>query len=159
MEKMEQADQQKVIDELNRFVRGRYMGLHQYEQLILHAKDPQVKEMLQRFQKHAKLGTIKVVNRIKELGGEPIDGVGILGEVRLWMQKLKDKPERTIDILHEAYIGENKYGIHMSHEMVAGDLDEESKKIVDTVLEEDQKRVDELKKWLEAMRVMEPSTT
>ncbi len=80
MEKMEQADQQKVIDELNRFVRGRYMGLHQYEQLILHAKDPQVKEMLQRFQKHAKLGTIKVVNRIKELGGEPIDGVGILGK-------------------------------------------------------------------------------
>lgn len=33
--------------------------------------------------------------------------------------------------------------------MVAGELDRESKNVVDTVLEEDQKRVDELRRKLE----------
>lgn len=144
-------DQQQVIAELNRFLRGRYMGLHQYEQLILHAKDEQLKEMLQKFQKHAKLGAKKVADRIKQLGGEPVDGVGILGEIRLWMSKFNGYPTNTADILQDAYTGENKYGIHMSHEMVAGDLDEESTKLIDEILEEDQKRVDQIAHWLKAM--------
>jgi len=148
---------EKVIGELNRFLRGRYMGLHQYEQLILHCKNSQLKEMLQKFQKNAKLESKKVVERIRELGGEPVDGVGILGEIRLWMDKFQGHPERTIDILHDAYVGENKYGIHMSHEMVAGDLDEKSKQLIDQILEEDQKRVDQLKKWLDAMRETSPA--
>lgn len=146
-------DRQKVIDELNRFLRGRYMGLHQYEQLILRAKNPHLKEMLQKFQKHAKLGAKMVADRIRQLGGEPVDGVGILGEIRIWMEKFQVSPDRAIDILHDAYIGENKYGIHMSHEMVAGDIDEESKRIIDQILEEDQKRADQIKRWLEAMGV------
>ena len=68
------------------------MGLHQYEQLILHAKDEQLKETLQKFQKHAKLGAKKVADRIKQLGGEPVDGVGILGDIRLWMSKFNRYP-------------------------------------------------------------------
>ena len=129
------------------------MGIQQYEQLIHHAKDQQLKEMLQKFQKHAKLGAQKVADRIKQLGGDPVDGVGILGEIRLWMSKFKGYPTNTADILQDAYIGENKYGIHMSHDMVAGDLDEESTKLVDEILEEDQKRVDQMVKWLKSMNV------
>jgi len=150
---MDQDKKEKVIGELNRFLRGRYMGLHQYEQLIRHCKHPRLKEMLQKFQKSAKLETERIVERIKQLGGEPVDGVGILGEIRLWMDKLKGRPENTIEILHDAYVGENKYGVHMSHEMIAGDIDEESKRLIDRILEEDQKRADEIKKWLEAMKV------
>lgn len=149
------VDKEKIIGELNRFLRGRYMGLHQYEQLIHHCKNQQVKELLQKFQRNARLETQRVVERIKQLGGEPVNGAGLLGEIRIWMSKFKGRPEETVEILHDAYVGENKYGIHMSHEMIAGDIDEDSKKIIDQILEEDQKRVDELKKWLQALR--EPS--
>ena len=142
-------NKQHVIDELNRFLRGRYMGIHQYEQLIRHANDPQLQQLLQTFQAHAKMGTQQVAERIEQLGGKPADGVGVMGEIREWMQKLKGYPERSEDILHDALVGENKYGIHFSHRMVAGELDEESAKLIDTILEEDQKRADQLQRLLE----------
>lgn len=147
---MDQKETQRVIEELNGFLKGRYMGIHQYERLILHTEDPQVKEMLQNFQEHAKLGAQKIARRIQDLGGEAVDSAGVIGELRQWMQRFEKPPASTHDILHDAMIGENKYGIHFSHQMVAGDLDEESVKIVDTVLEEDQKRVDQLKAWLQS---------
>jgi len=79
----------------------------------------------------------------------PADGPGLMGEMQLWMQKFGDAPEDVRDILRDALVGENKYGIRFSHKMVAGELDRESKNVVDTVLEEDQKRVDELRRKLE----------
>jgi hypothetical protein len=82
------------------------------------------------------------------LGGKAVDGAGLIGEVQEWLQRFKESPQDPKEILHDALVGENKYGIHFSHKMVAGELDEESAKIVDTVLEEDQRRVDELKKLL-----------
>lgn len=147
---MNQKETKRVINELNGFLKGRYMGIHQYERLILHAKDPEVKGMLQTFQEHAKLGAQKIAKRIQDLGGEAVDSAGIVGEIRQWMQRFEKAPQESEELLHDALIGENKYGIHFSHQMVAGDLDEESVKIVDTVLEEDQKRVDQMKQWLES---------
>ncbi|MBR8660951.1 ferritin-like domain-containing protein [Brevibacillus sp. NL20B1] len=148
---MDEKQRQRVIRELNRFLQGRYMGIHQYEYLISHAKEPKVRELLQEFQQHAKLGAQKIAKRIQDLGGQAVDGVGVMGELREWMQTFREPPQNSRDILHDALLGENKYGIHFSHRMVAGDLDEESKRIVDTVLEEDQKRVDQLKKQLQLL--------
>jgi Bacterioferritin (cytochrome b1) len=145
---MDDKQKQRVIRELNGFLKGRYMGIHQYEHLISQAKDPKLKDLLQRFQHHAKLGAQKIAERIQDLGGKPVDGAGLIGEVREWLQRFKESPQDPKEILHDALIGENKYGIHFSHKLVAGDLDEESANMVDTVLEEDQKRVDELKKLL-----------
>jgi len=147
-EHMDEQKKRRVIKELNRFLKGRYMGIHQYEHLISRAKDPQVKDLLQKLQQHAKMGAQKIAERIQDLGGEAADGAGVMGEIREWLQKLRDRPEDARDILHDALVGENKYGIHFSHKMVAGELDEESAKLVDMVLEEDQKRVDLLKKYL-----------
>jgi bacterioferritin len=144
----------QVIDELNRFLRGRYTGIRQYEHLIERAQDPQLKEMLQQFQQQAKREAAKVAERIQNLGGRPVDGAGMMGEVRDWMQKWTDMVRRDSaeEILRDAYAGENRYGIHMSHRMVGGDLDPESTKLVDEILEEDQKRVDRLKRWLESLQ-------
>jgi bacterioferritin len=145
---MDEKQKQRVIRELNGFLKGRYMGIHQYERLISRAKDPKLKDLLQKFQQHAKLGAQKIAERIQDLGGTAVDGAGLMGEVSEWWQSMKAKSQNPEDILHDALVGENQYGIHFSHKLVAGDLDEESAKIVDTVLEEDQRRVDELKKLL-----------
>ena len=147
---MDDKQKMKVIKELNGFLKGRYMGIEQYERLLERANDPETKDMLRQFKEHAELGAKKIARRIFELGGEPVDGPGFMGELQLWMQQLRDAPEDTRDILHDALVGENKYGIHFSHKMVGGDLDQESKNVVDTVLEEDQKRVDELRRTLQA---------
>lgn len=147
-------DNQQLIDELNRFLKGRYMGMHQYERLIEHAKNAQLKEWLQSFQAQAEEEAHKVADRIRQLGGEPVDDIGMMGEIQVWMQKLKGTPESTEDILQDAIIGENKYGIHLSHRMVAGDLDEESTRLVDSIFEADQKRIDRMKQWLESNKIV-----
>jgi len=146
---MDDRQKRRVIDELNGFLKGRFMGIRQYERLIERANDPELKDMLRRFRDHAELGAEKIARRIRELGGEPVDGPGLMGEMQLWMQKFGDAPEDVRDILRDALVGENKYGIRFSHKMVAGELDRESKNVVDTVLEEDRKRVDELRRKLE----------
>jgi bacterioferritin len=148
---VDDKQREKVIKELNGFLKGRYMGIEQYERLLERAKDPETQDLLREFKKHAELGAEKIARRIAELGGEPVDGPGIMGEMQLWMQRFRDAPEDVRDILHDALVGENKYGIHFSHKMVGGDLDQESKNVVDTVLEEDQKRVDELRRKLQGI--------
>ncbi|CAM3486813.1 DUF2383 domain-containing protein [Marinicrinis lubricantis] len=148
-------DKQHVIKELNKFLRGRYMGVHQYEQLIQHAQNPLLKEKLQQFQEHAKLGAQKVAKRIEQLGGTPTDDVGVMGKIQIWLKSIKGYPEQTDEILHDALVGENKYGIHLSHEMVAGELDEESTKLIDSLLEEDQKRVDQIRQWIQSHTILE----
>ena len=90
-----QPDKQQVINGLNRFLQGRYMGIHHYEQLIAHAKNPELKKMLQDFQEHAKLGAQQAARRIQDLGGVAVDGGGITGEIREWMSKLDGFPEET----------------------------------------------------------------
>ena len=145
---MDEKQKKRVIQELNGFLKGRYMGIHQYEHLIARAQDPELKDLLQQLQQHAKLGAQKIAERIQDLGGVPVDGAGVMGEMRDWMQKFQKEPSDPRDILHDALAGENQYGIRFSHELVAGDLDEESKRIVDTILEEDQRRVEQLKRRL-----------
>lgn len=145
-------NKQRVIDELNVFLKGRYMGIHQYERLIEHAKDSRLKSLLQDFQEQSKLEAQKVARRIQDLGGVPVDGVGMMGELREWMQRLKKQPDQIEEILRDAFIGERKYGVHFSHEMVAGDIDEESVKLIDNILENDQKRADQLQHYLESIQ-------
>jgi len=147
-ERMDERTRRRVIKELNRFLKGRYMGIHQYEHLISRARDPQLKDLLQELQRHAKMGAQKIAERIQDLGGEAADGAGVMGEIAEWLQKLRNRPEDSKEILRDALAGENKYGIRFSHKMVAGELDEESARLVDMVLEEDQRRADLLKKYL-----------
>lgn len=142
-------EREQIIQALNDFLRGRYMGIRQYEHLIESAKDERLKKELERYQEHAKIGAKKIAKRIEELGGEPVDGVGVMGTIREWIEQRKGYPAETEEILHQAYVGENKYGIHLSHRIVAGELDPDSKHLVDDILEEDQKRVNQIKRQLQ----------
>jgi bacterioferritin len=144
---------EQVIEELNRFLQGRYMGIRQYQHLIDHARDPEIKELLRTFQSHARRGAELVAERIRQLGGRPAEELGIMGKVREWMSQWKDYPEDTREVLRNALAGENKYGVHFSHNMVAGELDEESAKLIDRILEEDQQRADRIKDILQKNEV------
>jgi bacterioferritin len=130
-----------VIKELNTFLKGQYMGIHAYEHLLQNLEDTDVKKQFQRIQQEHKLHAQKVAERIQNLGGVPVDDEGVMGSIQSFFSQFTT-PDTTEEIIKKALKGEDYYGIHLSGEIVKGDLDTKSQNIVDEILAEDQKHVE-----------------
>lgn len=138
---------QDVVKELNAFLKGQYMGIHAYEHLIQRAGDPEVKGLLQQIQQDHKQHALKVAERIQDLGGTPADDEGFVGSIQGIISRVTT-PNDTQGILQSALKGEGYYGVEVSEEIVKGDLDPESKRIVESILDEDRQHVDVLQSVL-----------
>nr|WP_276020309.1 PA2169 family four-helix-bundle protein [Acetivibrio straminisolvens] len=136
-----------VIKELNSLLEGNYMAIHGYERFIQHVKDPEMKKELQRIQQEHKQNSALIAERIQNLGGVPVDGPGFMGSMAETMSKLKGTSDDTEFILKDAAESENK-GIKMAEELVRGDLDDESRKIVEKILDVNRKHVSQLNNLL-----------
>jgi bacterioferritin len=133
-----------VIKELNAFLKGQYMGIHAYEHLIQNLEDPELKKQFQEIQQSHKFHAQQVAERIQNLGGVPVNNEGVKGKIQGLMAQLT-APHSTEDIIERALMGEDDYGIHLSREIVKGDLDQESQQLIDEILDEDQKHVEFLR--------------
>lgn len=140
--------QQNVINTLNEFLRGQYMGIHAYEHLIEKLDDPNVKREFQSIQQEHKQHAMKVAERIQNLGGSPVDDEGIIGSIQGYMSQFMI-PDNTKGILETALMGESHYGIEISEEIVKGDLDPESKQLIEEVLDRDREHVQLLRRYLQ----------
>jgi bacterioferritin len=138
-----------VINELNAFLKGQYMGIHAYENLIQNEKDENIKRELQGIQKSHKAHAATVAVRIQNLGGRPVDDEGLLGSMQETIVRLFGTPKGTRDTLESALKGEDHYGIKMSEEIVKGDLDQESHAIIKQILDEDRIHVGTLNTLLQ----------
>lgn len=139
----------KVVKELNSLLKGEYMAIEGYERFIQNLEDEEIKTELQRIQKDHKQHAILIAERIQNLGGRPVDGVGIMGEMAQAFDSIKNIPNEkdTRFILHDAYEGEQK-GIQMAEEIAKGDLDKESEDLIKKILKEDRKHIKTLEKLL-----------
>jgi bacterioferritin len=133
-----------VIKELNAFLKGQYMGIHAYEHLIQNLEDPELKKQFQEIQQSHKFHAQQVAERIQNLGGVPVNNEGVKGKIQGFMGQLT-APHATEEIVQRALMGEDDYGIHLSREIVKGDLDQESQQLIDEILDEDQKHVEFLR--------------
>lgn len=134
-----------VIKELNTFLEGHYMAIHGYEKYIQHVKDPDVKSELQKIQQDHKNHAAQVEERIQNLGGLPSDGAGMKGMMAEMMNKMKGSSDDTQFIIKDASESEDK-GIKMAEEAVKGDLDPESRKLIESILDKDRKHITMLNK-------------
>ena len=123
-----------VVNELNAILKGEYMAIESYDKFIHATEDDNVRQefhkILDNHKKHASL----LENRIKELGGEPNENLGfagIMANLKIAMKTMGDKS--AIDIVKQAYDGEDK-GIAMAEEIIEGDLDDESAKLMNDIL-------------------------
>ncbi|MDP4085876.1 MAG: ferritin-like domain-containing protein [Bacillota bacterium] len=141
-------DNNVAIIELNALLKGQYMGIHQYENYIQHTSDQQLKKQLQRIQQDHKRHALVIAERIQNLGGTPVDSTGFVGNMQEMMSKMKGLPDQNSELIQELLVAEDKYAVELSEEIVKGDLDPESKKIVEQVIDEDRGHVQELKNLL-----------
>ncbi|PDY44333.1 ferritin-like domain-containing protein [Bacillus pseudomycoides] len=137
-------EKQSVVNTLNAFLKGQYMGIHAYEHYIENLKDPEIKKEFQRIQQDHKQHALKVAERIQNLGGVPANNEGIVGSVQGLISQFT-VPNTTEGIVNSALKGEDYYGIKISEEIVQGDLDPESHKLIHDILDKDREHVNVLK--------------
>lgn len=137
----------RVVKELNAYLKGEYMAIKAYEGYIHRIKDSNLKEELKSIQKDHKKHAVKVSERIRQLGGKPAKGAGMIGFMSDIKNLVKPGKDDTGFILKDAGAGESR-GINMAEEVVKGDLDAESLKLVKSLLEEDRGHVGKLKGYL-----------
>lgn len=137
-------EKQSVVNTLNAFLKGQYMGIHAYEHYIENLKDPEIKKEFQRIQQDHKQHALKVAERIQNLGGVPVNNEGIVGSVQGLISQFT-VPNTTEGIINSALKGEDYYGIKISEEIVQGDLDPESRKLIHDILDKDREHVNVLK--------------
>lgn len=137
-------EKQSVVDTLNAFLKGQYMGIHAYEHYIEKLKDPEIKKEFQRIQQDHKQHALKVAERIQNLGGVPVDNEGMIGSVQGWISQFT-VPDTTEGIVSSALKGESYYGVQISEKIVQGDLDTGSHILIHDILDTDREHVNVLK--------------
>ncbi|MCX7841591.1 MAG: ferritin-like domain-containing protein [Clostridia bacterium] len=127
----------KVINELNAYLKGEYMAIQSYDKFISELQDENVKKEMQNIQQDHKEHASTIARRIQELGGKPVEGTGFAGLMADAKAAFESMKKRSpLQIIKEAYDGEDK-GISVAHETVKGDLDEESRKMIEGMLKKD----------------------
>ena len=135
-----------VTKVLNTFLEGNFMAVHAYEKYIQHIDDVEIKRVLQIIQQNHKKHAMVVAERIQNLEGIPVEDVGMMGNVAELLNKIKGSTKEPDAILKDALVGEHR-GIEKSKELLNGNLDPESSKVVTHILNADQKHVDLLDRF------------
>ncbi len=139
------ANNQQYIDTLNELLKGELMAMNIYKETHDLQGDEQVTSMLQQFakdhQKHAQL----LAERIKDLGGTPVQSVGFMGTMASISTKV-NALRGPSHLLRQVYDGEDK-GVHAYEDRI-DELDSESQEVVSEIMGEDH---DHLKLFKERM--------
>ncbi|MBM4763047.1 DUF2383 domain-containing protein [Bacillus sp. B15-48] len=136
-----------IIEELNTLLRGTYMGIRSFEHYIQKVDDSELKESFQSMQQDTKLNALKIAERIQNLGGVPADDEGVSGSMHSFMHKIMLSNDKR-KMIEDALKGMDRYGIHYSEELVKGDLDSESKRIVEDVIDTNRRHAQQLNYFL-----------
>lgn len=136
-----------VIEELNTLLRGTYMGIRSMEHYIEKVDDAELKRHFQSMQQDTKLNALKLAERIQNLNGVPADSEGLTGAMQGYIHRvmLSGDPK---ELLEDALKGVDDYGVHYSEEIVKGDLDPESKQLVEEVIDTNRRHADFIRQLL-----------
>ncbi len=137
---------QHHIETLNELLKGELMAMEIYQETEDMQGDEQVMNMLQQFaedhQEHARL----LAERIRELGGTPITGTGMVGAMANMSSKI-NALRGPSHLLKQVYDGEDK-GVHAYEDRI-DELDYESQELVGEIMSIDH---DHLKRFEERIK-------
>jgi bacterioferritin len=137
-----------IIEELNTLLRGTYMGIRSLEHYIQKVENLELKHTFQSMQQASKLDAQKLAERIQNLGGVPADDEGVSGSIHSFMHKVMT-PNSPTEMVEDALHGVDNYGVKYSEEVVKGDLDPESRQLVEKVIDTNRRHAEQLKQMLQ----------
>lgn len=119
------------------------MGIRSFEHFV-----QKVEKTFQSMQIEVNENAQRIAELIQNLNGVPADDEGFTGSIHAFMHKIT-LPNNSKEIIENAIEGNEKYGVYYSEELVKGDLDTESKKVVEEVIDTHRRHVDILKQMLQ----------
>ncbi|MGI6538407.1 MAG: ferritin-like domain-containing protein [Caldicoprobacterales bacterium] len=134
------------VKTLNELLRGEHMAIHSYECVMPSLTEDtrkQIDSILQDHKNHA----AELADRITSLGGIPEESTGMAGMMSRAKLKIESKLQDKKSILKELYDGENK-GIALVEQIIKGDLDSDSREMVDKILRTDKEHLKKLERMI-----------
>lgn len=131
-----------VIKELNAYLKAEYTAIHAYENYIHHAEDESIKKQLQQIQQEHKMHAAIIAERIQDLGGKAVNDNGIMMSIQEGVMNIIVRDQKK-DMIQQVIKAQN-LGIEMTEKIVRGDLDPDSKQLIEMNLNEDRNHLDQL---------------
>ncbi|WP_432407383.1 DUF2383 domain-containing protein [Wukongibacter sp. M2B1] len=135
----------KIIDVLNNLLQGENMAVDAFNIFINKAQDENIKKTFQEIQNQHRENMGVISNYIQDLGYKPKEKLGIKGVMSDFMISIDLTGKDDSQTLSKAISGEDK-GINMVEEIMKIDLDDESKRLVNQILEEDRSSLAKLRR-------------
>ncbi len=139
------SKQDKTVEALNDLLQGENMAVEAFNIFISKVKDENTKKTFQEVQNQHRENMSVIANHIQDLGYRPNEKLGFKGIMGDFMIDMKISGEDDSQIIDKAMEGINK-GINMTEKISRGNLDNESRKIVGQVLEEDRSSLSKLRR-------------
>lgn len=127
----------RTVEVLNNLLQGENMAVDSLNTFINKVGDENIKRTLQEVQSQHRENMSVLAKRIQDLGYEPKEKLGLKGTMADLMINMDLIGEGGMSILNKVIEGENKGISRMADEISRSNLDSESKKIANQVLEED----------------------
>jgi uncharacterized protein (TIGR02284 family) len=134
------------VKTLNELLRGEYMAIQGYESVMPHLEEDtrkQLDDMLKDHKQHA----AELTQRIIALGGIPEESTGIAGVMSQAKLKVESIVRDEKSMLRKLYDGEDQ-GIAAVEKIIKGDLDSDSREIVDKILRTDHDHLKKLQQMI-----------
>ncbi|MDF2606080.1 MAG: Ferritin-like domain protein [Bacillales bacterium] len=141
-------DNNKTIKELNKLLKGQYMGIHSYENYLETTINPMLREELIDIQKIHREHADIIIERIHQLGGTAVNSTGIVGTITEFSMELSGYPTKSKDIIKGAIKGEHM-GLSALEKFLTNETDPTTGEVVEKILSKDRSIVDRLKVLLQ----------
>lgn len=140
-------ENQKLVDDLNKFLKGVHMGGATFKDYLEKAQDMKLKNELRIIVESFKRHEEAITHRIELLGGDATDTLGLMGMIGETWEKMKlmvvDSDKEVLDYAIKAM----NMGLEQGNKFIADheDLQPDIKRELEKIVEDNEKHLQKLK--------------
>lgn len=133
---------QEVIHSLNQLIQGEYMSINAFDIYISKVQNGVIKKTFQSIQDQHRENVKNLACYIQKIGGQANENIGLKGTMSNIKMNIQTSSKiDPSDYIKKAIEGMTT-GIHMTEDLLRGDLDEPSRQLVGQILEKDRQSIE-----------------
>ena len=139
-------ENESTVNALNQLIQGEHMAVEAYNIYISKLNDEDTRNKFNELQNIHRNNIANLASFIQSYGGQPKENIGFKGTIADMKLNMElGNHSNNINIIDNAIKGMTN-GINMAEKVLRGNLDDQSRKLTEEILDKDRKAIDELKK-------------